>query len=125
MGRGLTFDTGALTAIERRGARIKGILAVAPTLAVPITVPTVVVAEWWRGQKGPVTRILEGVIVEPLSEEIARAAGEALAKTRRSNAVDAIVVASAARRGDVVYTADSPDLTDIARYFPGVRVLST
>jgi hypothetical protein len=105
MGRGLTFDTGALIAIERRGARIKGILAAARTLAAPITVPTVVAAEWWRGQKGPVARIL-GVIVEPLSEEIGRAAGEALARTRRSNAVEAIVVASATRRGDVVYTAD-------------------
>ena len=125
MGHGLTFDTGALIAIEARRARIKQILAAARTLAVPITVPTVVVAEWWRGQKGPVARILDGVIIEPLTEAIARAAGEALAKTRRSNAIDAIVVASAATRGDVVYTSDAADLSEIARYFPSVRVLST
>jgi len=125
MGRGLTFDTGALIAIEARRARIKQVLAAARTLAVPITIPTVVVAEWWRGQKGPVARILDGVIIEPLTEAIARAAGEALARTRRSNAIDAIVVASAATRGDVVYTSDAADLTEIARYFPAVRVLST
>jgi predicted nucleic acid-binding protein len=123
MGRGLTFDTGALIAIEARRVRMKKVLAAARTLAVPITVPTVVVAEWWRGQKGPIARILEGVIVEPLSEGIARAAGEALAKTRRSNAIDAIVVASAARRGDVVYTSDLADLKEIARHFPEVRIL--
>ena len=125
MDRGLTFDTGALVAIEARRARIRQVLAAARTLAVPITIPTVVVAEWWRGQKGPVARILDGVIIEPLTEAIARAAGEALARTRRSNAIDAIVVASAATRGDVVYTSDAADLTEIARYFPAVRVLST
>jgi predicted nucleic acid-binding protein len=125
MGRGLTFDTGALVAIEARRARIKQILAAARTLAVPITVPTVVVAECWRGQKGPLARILDGVVIEPLTEAIVRAAGEALAKTRRSNAIDAIVVASAATRGDVVYTSDAADLAEIARYFPAVRILST
>lgn len=123
MGRGLTFDIGALIAIEARRERIKRVLAAARTFAVPITVPTVVVAEWWRGQKGPLARILEGVVVEPLTDEIARSAGEALAKTRRSNAVDVVVVASAARRGDVVYTSDVADLEAIARYFPEVRVL--
>jgi predicted nucleic acid-binding protein len=125
MGRGLTFDAGALIAIEARRARIKQILAAARTLGVPITVPTVVVAEWWRGQKGPVARILDGVIIEPLTEEIARAAGLALAKTRHANAIGAIVMASAARRGDIVYTSDLTDLAKIARYFPAVRVLST
>jgi hypothetical protein len=29
----------------------------------PITVPAVVVAEWWRGQRGPVARALEYVEV--------------------------------------------------------------
>lgn len=123
MGIGLTFDTGALIAIERRRSRIKQVLAAARTLSLTITVPTVVVAEWWRAQRGPLAKILEGVVVEPLSEELARIAGEALARTGRSNAIDAIVVASAAQRGDVVYTSDLADLTAIARYFPGVRVL--
>jgi predicted nucleic acid-binding protein len=123
MARGLTFDTGALIALESRRKRIKEILAAARTLGVVITVPTVVVAEWWRAQKGAVARILDGVVVEPLSEHLARVAGEALAKTRRSNAIDAIVVASAAQRGDIVYTSDLADLQAIAAYFPGVRVL--
>jgi hypothetical protein len=49
MGRGLTFDTGALIALEGRRSRIAEVLAAARTMRVPITVPTVVVAEWWRG----------------------------------------------------------------------------
>lgn len=122
MGRGLTLDTGALIAIERRRVRIKQILAAARTLGVQITVPTVVVAEWWRGRKGPVAKILDGVLVEPLSRDLARIAGEALARTKRSNAIDAIVVASAAQRGDVVYTSDLADLSAIAVCFPEVRV---
>lgn len=123
MAAGLTLDTGALIAIERRRLRIKQILAAARTLAVPITVPTVVVAEWWRAQRGPLARILESVVVEPLSEELARIAGEALLRTGRSNAIDAIVVASAAQRGDVVYTSDFHGLSAIATHFPSVRIL--
>ena len=37
--------------------------------------------------------------------------------------IDAIVMASAARRGDVVYTADVGDLTRLQAFFPAVRVL--
>ena len=55
----MTFDTGALIAIEARRARIKQILAAAQTLA------------------------------------------------------------------DVVHTSDPVDRSEIARYFPGVRILST
>jgi predicted nucleic acid-binding protein len=99
------------------------VLAAARTLAVPITIPTVVVVEWWRGQRGPLARILEGALLEPLDERLARIAGEALAKTRRSNAVDAIVVASAAQRGDIVYTSDVADLQALAAHFPAVRIL--
>lgn len=123
MGRGLTFDTGALIAIERRRKRMKEILAAARTLRVTITVPSIVVAEWWRGQRGAVARILDGIAIEPLDEALARMAGEALAKTRTKNAVDAVVVASAARRGDVVYTSDVPDLSRLAEHFRSVRVL--
>ena len=124
MGRGLTFDTGALIALERRRKRIREVLAAARSLRVCITVPTVVVAEWWRGQTGPVARILEGVVIETLNERIARIAGEAIAAVPKAGSIDAIVMASAAQRGDVVYTSDVADLTRLAERFPGVRVLS-
>lgn len=124
MGRGLTFDTGALIALEARRKRITEILAAARTLRTRITVPTVVVAEWWRGQKGRIARILDAVVVEPLDERVARIAGEALARTQGSNAIDAIVMASAAQRGDIVYTSDVGDLSVLSTHFPAVRVLA-
>lgn len=123
MGRGLTLDTGALIALERRNFRMLQHLAGAHAQQRKITVPSVVVAEWWRGQRGPSSRLLAGVEVENLSDSLARIAGEALARTGGSDAVDAIVMASAAQRGDVVYTADVVDLEALAAYFPNVRVL--
>jgi predicted nucleic acid-binding protein len=122
MGRGLTLDTGALIALERGRKRMKEVLAAARVLGRPITIPTVVVAEWWRGQRGPIARLLEGVIIELPDERLARIAGVALAATRSSNAIDALVVASAAQRGDVVYTSDVGDLTRLAAHFPAVRI---
>jgi hypothetical protein len=38
--------------------------------------------------------------------------------------IDALVMASAALRGGVVYTSDVDDLQRLGRYFPEVRVLS-
>jgi predicted nuclease of predicted toxin-antitoxin system len=67
--------------------------------------------------------VLDGVRIEPLDERLARIAGEALAATGNANAVDAIVMASAAQRGDVVYTSDVGDLAVLGEHFPAVRVL--
>ncbi len=39
-------------------------------------------------------------------------------------AIDAIVMASAARRGDLVSTPDLVDLESLRTYFPAVRVLA-
>jgi predicted nucleic acid-binding protein len=121
---GLTFDTGALIALERRRQRMADVFRRATQRGVPITVPASVVAEWWRGQRSQLARdILAAVDVEPVTEPIARAAGEALAATRRRNSVDAVVVASAAMRGDIVYTSDVADLTRLAAHFRSVRIL--
>ena len=66
---------------------------------------------------------LDAVDVEPTSEAIARSAGEALAALPGSTVVDAVVMASAAQRGDVVFTSDFEDLQRLQQRFPGVRVL--
>lgn len=121
---GLTFDTGALIALERRRARMRGILERALEANQPITVPADVVAEWWRGRTELRARILECVDIEPLTEPLARLAGEALAVVKGATHVDAIVMASAATRGDVVYTGDVDDLEMLRRHFPTVRVLA-
>lgn len=120
---GLTFDTGALIALERGRQRMKQIVERALEKDQPITVPADVVGEWWRGRTDLRDRILESVDVEPLSAELAKRAGEALASVEGATLVDAIVMASAALRGDAVYTSDVEDLENLRSHFPTVRVL--
>jgi len=120
---GLTFDTGALIALERRTQRIWEVYRTAMRDAVPITVPVAVVIEWWRGRTDVRERILGGIRVEPLHLKLAQAAGEAIASVKSASPIDAVVMASAALRGDVVYTSDTADLEKLRRHFPGVRVL--
>jgi hypothetical protein len=88
-----------------------------------ITVPAVVVAEWWRDRSDAREMILRGARVEDTTVAVARLAGEALAAVPGATAIDALVMASAARRGDIVYTSDLADLERFRRYFPAVRLL--
>jgi predicted nucleic acid-binding protein len=121
---GLTFDTGALIALERRRQRMARVYTTAVASGLIVTVPAVVISEWWRGRSEVRNRVLRGVRVEATDSELAQSAGEALAAVRGAIAVDAIVMASAARRGDAVYTSDYDDLERLRGYFPTVRVLS-
>ena len=121
---GLTFDTGALIALERRRQRMALVYATAVADGLVVTVPAVVVAEWWRGRSDAREIILRGVRVESTTSEVARLAGEALAAVPGATAIDAMVMASAARRGDLVYTSDFADLERLQKYFPTVRILS-
>lgn len=114
-----------LIALERRKLRAARIFAVAVDAGARITVPVAVLGEWWRGRTDARDEILAAVDVEPMTESIAKLAGEALAGVRGATLVDAIVMASAALRGDIVYTSDIDDLTRLQRFFPAVRVLST
>jgi predicted nucleic acid-binding protein len=120
---GITLDTGALIALERRKQRITALLSIARTDGLMITVPAAVMAEWWRGRTDVRDGILASVDVERMTKRIAKAAGEALAAIPGATTVDAIVMASAAQRGDAVYTSDYEDLARLQAYFPTVRVL--
>ena len=130
---GATFDTGALISIERRKERARLVLDSLSEQAVTITVPFPVIGEWWRGRTDWRERILAAVEVEPLTLAMVKRAGEALASlpsppaARRGHGpgfVDALVMASAASRGDIVYTGDIEDLERLAPFFPGVRILA-
>ncbi len=120
---GITFDTGALIALERRGQRAQKVLERATEQKIRITVPAAVITEWWRSRNDMRERILAAVRVELLSENLAKIAGEALAAVKGATPIDAIVMASAAQRGDVVYTSDLSDLAKLTGYFRAVRVL--
>jgi hypothetical protein len=121
---GLTFDTGALIGLERRNHRIRRVFATAVRDNVPMTVPSAALVEWWRGRTDLTDDILAAIDVELLDERLAKAAGEALASVPDATAVDAIVMASAARRGDIVYTSDFEDLSRLQTHFRAVRVLA-
>lgn len=122
---GLTLDTGALIALERRDRRMTVVIARAITGGVPLTAPSAVLVEWWRGASSARRRILDAITVDPLSADVARMAGEALGAVGPGpSAVDAVVMASAATRGDVVYTGDLDDLERLRTFFPSVRLLA-
>ena len=116
---GATFDTGALIALEKRDLRMVIKLRVLHQAGIPITIPANAVVEWWRKGHGQ-PAILGLGTVEPLTETIAKAAGEALAKVRGATAVDGTVMASAALRGDRVFTSDPKDMQRLQAHFRAV-----
>jgi len=120
---GFTFDTGALIALERGDHRMRVVMRLARADAVRIVVPTVVLGEWWRGRSRVRDAIVASVEIEPLATTLAKVAGEGIANVRRATFVDAVVMASAAQRGDVVYTSDQGDLDRLWSHFTGVRRL--
>lgn len=122
--QGATFDTGVLVALERRKQRAMEVYGRLHERGVTITVPAPVLGEWWRGRTDLRDAIRRSVRIDPLTDAVARLAGEALAKVRRATTIDAFVMASASLRGDVVYTSGVDDLERLRGFFPGVRVLA-
>jgi predicted nuclease of predicted toxin-antitoxin system len=76
-------------------------------------VPAPVLTQVWRGgaRQALLARILQSCKVEPTTEQVARYGGVLLAKTRTSDAVDAIVVACALPRDALIVTSDPDDLS--------------
>lgn len=120
---GVTLDTGALIGLERGKARAHALLRAARARGLRITIPAPVLAEWWRGQRGPVRKVRQGCLIEVFDEALAEAVGETLAEVQGATLVDAVVMTSAARRGDVVFSSDAGDLERLRTRFPNVRVL--
>jgi hypothetical protein len=83
----------------------------------------VVIAECWRGGRRSFDRTFDAFHIDATTPEIAWAPGEAIAAMPEATTIDVIVMASAALRGDIVYTSDYDDLTRLGAYFRGVRVL--
>ncbi len=119
-----TFDTGMLIALERRKPRATEVSRALARRGFLAVVPAVVYVEWWRGRTDIREEILAMVLVEDMSANLCRAAGEALGAVKGASLADAVVMASAALRGGgVVYTSDVDDLKRLQRHFPNVRVL--
>jgi predicted nucleic acid-binding protein len=119
------MDSGALIAFERGERPVAEHLTKTWRADLEVTVPTAVIAEVWRGgvRSARVAALLKTCIVEPLDEPLARSAGEALAAVSGASVVDAIVMASAATRGDYVLTSDYEDLDRLRTRFTEVRLV--
>jgi predicted nucleic acid-binding protein len=109
---GLTLDAGALIAYERAAPEIVKVLQLAFGRGVAPTIPAVVLAEVWRGDRrdARVAWLLKACDVEPLDEPRARAAGELRRSVAGSGAVDACVAVSVRARGDAIATSDPDDM---------------
>jgi hypothetical protein len=132
----LILDAEALNALanrSRRGAladRARAILMVGFERGALVRVPAPVLAEVCRGPAfdAAIHHVLHarGILVESLTADVARHAGALLAQARLSSAhaVDAFVVATAARFSSaVIATGDIADLSALAARLRHVRVL--
>jgi predicted nucleic acid-binding protein len=100
----LVYDAGALLAADRLLSKRR------------IIVPAPVLAQAWRdGRKqARLSRLLNGCEIQPTSEETAKAAGVLLGTSGTSDAIDAIVVATALALDAHVLTSDPKDLNRLA-----------
>lgn len=121
----MIFDTGAIIGFERGKRSVAALVANAVLTGTPIHVPTVVVAEAWRGgaRSARQALLLAGCRIEPLHDDVARKAGEALAAVRGATTVDAIVAASAYALGLPLVTSDMEDMRPLAAHFGGLALV--
>jgi predicted nucleic acid-binding protein len=120
----VTFDTGAIIALERRKPRAMKLYTHLMERGLVVATPNVTLAEWWRGRSDRREIVLRGLLVEPASNDTMKLAGIALGCVEGATAVDAIVAAFAVARTGIVYTGDVEDFAALNDFFPALRVLA-
>jgi hypothetical protein len=113
----IVLDAGALMAVERGDRDLMAIIK-AEHLAdrAPITHGGVV-GQVWRGGRGRqvlLARLLPGLDIQSLDDDLGRRAGVLLGRAKQSDVVDAALVLLAHDR-DEIYTSDPGDLRALAR----------
>ncbi len=118
---GATFDTGMLVALDRNERQAWVALRRLVNRGQVPTIPTVVTAQAWRDGHRQVrlARALGDCRPESLGDELARKAGELCRRSRTADIVDAVVIESAGRRNDDIYTSDVGDLEHLAEHITG------
>lgn len=111
---GVTFDTGALIALERGDSRMLAMLQLLARSGGSIRVPAGVAAQAWRGgaRQAVLARLFSAPEVQTLSLDLAmaQACGELCAARGTSDVIDASVVLVARQHHDVILTGDVEDL---------------
>jgi hypothetical protein len=122
----VTLDAGALIAFERGDRAMLALLVVARRESMRIVVPTVVVAQVWRDGKkqARLARFLaaDGVEVETLTDQRARAAGQLCGLSGTRDIVYAAIVLCAKGRGGRVITSDPDDLVRLDSSLHIIRI---
>ena len=123
----IVLDAGAVIGLSRNDRRLRRIFAAAREDGAEFRVPMVAVAETVRGsgpRDAPVNLVLAQMEPRhPLSEAIARQAGQLLAAAHSSSTIDALVVAEAMDCApSVVWTSDPGDLRQLLGSHRGVTI---
>jgi hypothetical protein len=116
---GLTLDSGALIAIDENGSagrRVWALVKEALSRDASVTLPAGALAQAWRGPNPvQIARLLQGCEIEHLDEELAKAVGRLLTRTRTQDVVDASIAIGATKRGDAIVTSDPTDFVRLIR----------
>jgi predicted nucleic acid-binding protein len=110
----ITFDAGALIAIERRSGRMQALLEEIDRPDWQVAVPAGAVAQAWRG--GPRQARIAALLgdqrteVVPLDDPAARAVGLLCGRSGHAGVVDVSVALCARQRNLRVVTSDPDDL---------------
>lgn len=113
----LLLDAGAFVAVERGDRDIVALVKRERLAGRSPLSHGGIVAQIWRGGAGrqsEVARLLQGVDVKPLDEELGKMAGVLLARSGADDAIDAALVCLATD-GDDVLTSDPSDLRALAQ----------
>lgn len=110
----LILDAGALIAVERDDRDTAALIEVARQEHRSVVVPAGVVGQVWRGggRQARLARLLNAreVVVEPLTDAGARAAGVLCGAAGTADVIDASVVLAARRHHATVISSDRGDL---------------
>jgi hypothetical protein len=112
----MILDTGALIAASCNDRALIARLAVAEQEGDELVTHPMVVAQVWRDPRGrqvPLARLLRGVKVVSIDNELGRRCGELLGKAGTSDPIDAAVVLIATD-GEAVVTSDPGDIRHLA-----------
>ena len=120
----LVLDAGVLIAHERGDRSPAAWLDRAAREGVDIAVVAPTIAEVWRdgSRQARVTRLLNACRIIDCDRQLARTAGEIMARANSRETLDAIIVAAAATIAGVVLTDDLSDLRPLGAA-AGVRIV--
>ena len=114
----MILDAGALIAVSRNDRAMIARLFAAEEEGEELTTHPMVVAQVWRDHRGrpaPLARLLRGVQIVCIDDDLGRQCGELIRRARKSDPIDAAVVLIAAD-GEAVVTSDPDDILQLARF---------